>query len=67
MQDPQEAADVLVKFALSNASLDNISVMVVRFCHDRTTCGVAASDEKVEQALLAAAAELSTADTTDEQ
>lgn len=30
--DPQEAAEALLKEALANHSMDNISVMVVLFC-----------------------------------
>lgn len=32
MDDPQEAADALVKHALSLSTMDNVSVMVIRFC-----------------------------------
>eukprot|EP00158_Paraphelidium_tribonemae_P002591 Partr_v1_DN25501_c0_g1_i2_m20481 putative phosphatase 2C len=36
IRDPQEAAEAMVKQALDAHSTDNISCMVIRFCHDRT-------------------------------
>jgi protein phosphatase PTC1 len=33
VQDPQEASDLLVKYALENGGVDNITCIVVRFVH----------------------------------
>ncbi|EJU03959.1 protein serine/threonine phosphatase 2C [Dacryopinax primogenitus] len=37
VQDPQKASEILKQHALDNFSTDNISVLVVRFYHDRNT------------------------------